>query len=132
ISFSHRLVELRQNKSAEEAFAFFSTGQEKRQMDKIRAVSSRVMNAEDARLLSNKEDNRTNITRFNIAFGFLLLKIAITIFSVFFLLRYYFRERTRAATTLKANKELLQTVIDNAPSLVFVKDLQGRYILPNE
>jgi PAS domain S-box-containing protein len=132
ISFTNRLVEIKKNKSTEEAYAFFSGGKGKELMDKIRTISSRIMSEEEAVLAAEKTENRKNIGKFSLAFGFLLLKIAITIFSVFFLLRYYFKERTRATVTLKENKELLQNVIDNAPSLVFVKDLQGRYILANE
>jgi PAS domain S-box-containing protein len=132
ISFTNRLVEIRQNKGADDAFAFFSTGKDKQLLDNIKNISVQIMRDEEANLVTQKRENQTNISHFNLAFGIFLLKIAITIFSVFFLLRFYFRERTRAAVTLKENKELLQTVINNAPSFVFVKDLQGRYILANE
>jgi PAS domain S-box-containing protein len=90
------------------------------------------MKDEEAYLLLQRQENKAHLSQFNWTFGIFLLKIAITIFSVFFLLRFYFRERTKAAISLKENKELLQTVINNAPSFVFVKDLQGRYILANE
>jgi PAS domain S-box-containing protein len=132
ISFSNRLIEVRKNKNADEAFAFFFTGNGKELMNRIRTISTRILKEEETALVLEKQENKKNIQTFGLAFGFLLLKIAITIVSVFFLLRYYFKERSRAAVTLKENKELLQTVIDNAPSLVFVKDLHGRYILANE
>jgi PAS domain S-box-containing protein len=132
ISFTTRLVEIRKNKSAEEAFTFFSTGKGKELLERIHSTSNEIMTVQEAELAKEKGESRKTIGTFNLAFAGLLLKIAVTIFSVFFLLRYYFRERTRAAVALKENKEMLQNVIDNAPSLVFVKDLQGRYILANE
>jgi PAS domain S-box-containing protein len=132
ISFANHIIEIRKNKSADEAFAFFSSAKGKELTDKINNIASLVMAEQNARLVAQKEENKKNIGSFNVAFSLLLLKIVITVLSVFLLLRYYFKERAHAAVTLKENKELLQTVIDNAPSMVFVKDLKGRYILANE
>ena len=44
---------------------------------------------------------------------------------------YLVRERERAETALRDSHELLQTIIDNSPAIVYVKDLEGRYLLVN-
>ena len=40
-------------------------------------------------------------------------------------------ERKRAEHNLNEAKQFLNTVIDNIPNLIFVKDIEGRYILAN-
>ncbi|MBN1579600.1 MAG: PAS domain S-box protein [Anaerolineae bacterium] len=40
-------------------------------------------------------------------------------------------EQQRAAAALANDRELLRTVIDNLPDLVYVKDMQGRHLLAN-
>ncbi len=40
-------------------------------------------------------------------------------------------ERKRAELACSRSEQLLQAVLDNSPSIIFVKDLQGRYMLVN-
>ena len=40
-------------------------------------------------------------------------------------------ERKRLAQSLEEERELLQTLIDSLPDLVFVKDRQSRFVLVN-
>ena len=40
-------------------------------------------------------------------------------------------ERKRAEQALRESQQLLQTIIDNALAVIYVKDLQGRYLLVN-
>lgn len=40
-------------------------------------------------------------------------------------------EKRRAETALRASQELLQSIIDNTPAVVYVKQLDGRYLLVN-
>ncbi|MBE9228805.1 PAS domain S-box protein [Phormidium sp. LEGE 05292] len=42
------------------------------------------------------------------------------------------QERQKAETALREQKQFLQDVIDINPNLIFVKDLQGRFILANQ
>lgn len=41
-------------------------------------------------------------------------------------------ERKRLEETMKTNERLMRTVIDNTPALVFVKDIESRFILGNK
>jgi two-component system, NarL family, sensor kinase len=132
ISLVTRLTEIRKDKGLNEALVFFATGSGKPEMEKIRSIVDRMISEEDKLLGAEKEINQANIRSFNFTFDMLLVAIAITVMSIFFLLRYYFKERTRAISVLHEHKELLQSIIDNSPSLVFVKDLSGRYKLANK
>jgi PAS domain S-box-containing protein len=132
ISLATRLIEIRRDKGQEEVLAFFATASGKKEMEQIRTIVDRMTADEDARLDTEKEINRANIHNFNITFDLMLVAIAATVMAAFFLLRYYFNQHTRAISQLHKNKELLQGIIDNSPSLVFVKDLAGRYKLANK
>jgi PAS domain S-box-containing protein len=131
ISLITRLTEIRKDKGLDEALAFFAASSGKTETERIRSIVDQLINEEDKLLEREKEINQANIRNFNITFDLLLVAIAITVLSIFFLLRYYFKERTRAIAVLHERKELLQSIIDNSPSLVFVKDLSGRYKLAN-
>jgi len=132
ISLITRLTEIRRDKGLNAALAFFAAGSGKAEMERIRAIVARMIAEEDNNLEAEKEVNQANIHSFNFAFDMMLVAIAMTVLAVFFLLRYYFKERTRAMHILHEHKELLQSIIDNSPSLVFVKDLSGRYKLANK
>src|SRR5579859_1459517 len=41
------------------------------------------------------------------------------------------RERRRAEETVRSSQQLLQAIIDNSTAVIYVKDLQGRYLLVN-
>lgn len=46
-------------------------------------------------------------------------------------LRQKIAERTRAEEALRASQELLQNVIDSSTAVIYVKDVEGRYMLVN-
>jgi PAS domain S-box-containing protein len=46
-------------------------------------------------------------------------------------LRQEIAERTRAEDALRASRELLQAIIDSSTAVIYVKDVQGRYMLAN-
>ena len=46
-------------------------------------------------------------------------------------LRQEIAERTRVEEALRASRELLQAIIDSSTALIYVKDVQGRYMLVN-
>ena len=41
------------------------------------------------------------------------------------------RERQRAEETMRSSQHLLQAIVDNSMAVIYVKDLQGRYLLVN-
>jgi PAS domain S-box-containing protein len=69
--------------------------------------------------------------QFGITFYLLVLKIAVTVISVIFLLLYYFRSRNKAEKVLKENQALFQNVLDHTSSVISIKDLSGRFMLIN-
>ncbi|HCF26618.1 MAG TPA: histidine kinase [Cyanobacteria bacterium UBA11049] len=47
-------------------------------------------------------------------------------------LRHEIVERQRVEKALRESEERLQAILDNSPALIYVKDIQGRYILVNQ
>ena len=41
-------------------------------------------------------------------------------------------ERQRAEAAIRESQQLLQAIIDNTPAVIYVKDMQGRYLLVNQ
>ncbi|MDI1321973.1 MAG: PAS domain S-box protein [Algoriphagus sp.] len=51
---------------------------------------------------------------------------------VYFIIRYQLRARQVAQTLLFENKQLLQSIIDNTSNPIFIKKLNGEYLLVNK
>ncbi len=131
ISHSTRAIEVRRDKGLSEAILFVSSGGGRELMDDIREVSSRMMEEEDLFLKTKGEQNRKNMKDFDLTFNLLLIKIAISIITVLVVLRYYFKRRRTSEHELTESKQQLQSIIDNTSSVIFIKDLEGRYIMIN-
>lgn len=43
-----------------------------------------------------------------------------------------FAQREKSEKTIRENERYLQSILDNTPSLIYVKDLDGRYLLANK
>ncbi|MBK5284821.1 MAG: CHASE3 domain-containing protein [Bacteroidia bacterium] len=125
-------IEIRMNDGLDKAIAYVSKGEGKGVMNKIRVLTNSIIADEEVKLITERAENQNHIWNFNTSFDLLILKIAISVLTVFFVLRYYFKIRRNAEEELKENKELLQRIIDNTTSVIFIKDLEGRYLLINE
>lgn len=131
ISVSTVSVEIRKAKGLDEAIAYVANGKSKAVMDDIRAISDTMLKEEDVKLKREREENRTYIKNFNLTFDLMLVKIALSVLTVFFVLRFYFKKRRKDENLLRDHQKLLQSVIDNTSSVIFIKDLSGRYLLIN-
>lgn len=131
IDISRNVIFARTSSGPEEAVKMIKTGEGKELMDQVRALTTFLLLTEDQKLKEEKAESRSSIRNFNWSFDGLVLKIAISILTVFFVLRFYFRMRRKAEEELKENKELLQRIIDNTTAVIFIKDLEGRYMLIN-
>lgn len=63
---------------------------------------------------------------------FLLTSILITVQFLFFLTIYFnHKKRVKAEAQLIEHKEILQSIIENTSSIIYIKDLEGRFTLVN-
>jgi PAS domain S-box-containing protein len=127
----NRAIDIRREEGLEKAIAFVSKGEGKNLMNKIMVMTNSIIADEDTKLAEERAVNKDHIFNFNTSFDLLVLKIGISIIIMFFILRYYFRVRRNAEEELKENKELLQRIVDNTTSVIFIKDIEGKYLLIN-
>lgn len=132
VALVHQGIDIRKNEGIEKAIAYVSKGEGKSTMNKIRVLTNSIIADEDTKLLDERAQNKDHIFNFNTSFDLLVLKISISILTVFFILRYYFKVRRKAEEQLTENKELLQRIVDNTTAVIFIKDLEGKYLLINE
>jgi two-component system, NarL family, sensor kinase len=131
ISVSTGIAEMRKTSGLNAAIQYMAASDSQELMDKIRSITDTMLKEEDARLKKEREENRAHINNFNLTFDLLLVKIAISILTVFFILRFYFKARRKSQHLLTESKQLLQSIIDNTSSVICIKDLSGRYLLTN-
>lgn len=62
---------------------------------------------------------------------FLVLLINMASFAMSRLLKTEVGERERTQERLQESRRLLQSILDNSPTIIFVKDLNGRFLLAN-
>ncbi len=132
ITITNRTIELRRQKGMADASALITKGEGLALMNEIRSITDDMIREEDTRLQKLKAESKESISGFAFAFYLLLLKIAITVGSVVFLLAFYFRNRRKAEKELSESKELFQNVLDHTSSPISIKDLSGRFILINK
>ncbi len=131
IDDSRNIIFARTSNGSADAMEMVKTGDGKVLMDQIRSLTTSMLLSEDLKLKEEKAESSSSIRNFNRSFDLLILKIAISVLTVFFVLRFYFRMRRTAEEQLKENKELLQRIIDNTTAVIFIKDLEGHYMLVN-
>ncbi len=131
IDFMERLIALRRHKGFRAAATLVETGQGKRLMDGVRSVLAE-MESEEQRL-SNERDlvlqasaNRVNLTLLVGTATSVLLLVGIV-----FVLDREIGERRRAEEERRASESRLQAILDNSPAAIYLKDLQGRFLLVN-
>ncbi|MGB8195352.1 MAG: PAS domain-containing protein, partial [Chitinophagaceae bacterium] len=72
-----------------------------------------------------------NNSAFNTQFIFLVTSLITIIFASFVTFYFSYRRRVKAEAMLTENKNLLQAIIDNTSSIVYLKDLAGKFLLVN-
>jgi PAS domain S-box-containing protein len=132
MDFSLSAVTGYDTKGFEEARNLIASGRGLDYMNDIRKIADQ-MKAEENRLLkirkeanvaSNQEFTRTYVSQ---------LVIIITILFIAFLFIYYgFRSRKKAQQQLLESQELLQSIIDNTSSIIYIKDTEGKFLLVNK
>ena len=90
------------------------------------------MRAREEQLLQERQDAAQASARFcqiMIVSGSTLACVVVII--AFLLVRRGLRLRARAEEELKGSQALMESILDNIPAMVFIKDLSGRYLFVN-
>lgn len=124
-------ISLRDKEGFQAAGNVLTTGNVKKLMDAIRELI-REMRAEESIILeksNNELQIRAVMTEYVIAFGCTVAFLFVVI-SGWFIKRSVSDQR-RIQEELFGSEEKLKAILDNATAVVYVKDLQGKYLLIN-
>lgn len=113
------------------AVDFVSLNGSKKIMDKIRAIVRNIQE-EEKQLLVNRQQQEATEQR---AFYATFLGLVVVIFSILILLYYIIitniKARESAEYEMRSSRNLLHAIINNTSSNIFIKDLEGKYVLVN-
>jgi len=106
-------------------------GKGKAVMDQIRRTIG-GMDAEESRLLTERVQASEATTRSSLAIitGSSVLAILVSLLAVI-IIRHDLKLRELAERELQETKALLESILDHTPAIVFVKDIEGRYLFVN-
>jgi PAS domain S-box-containing protein len=130
-AFMERTVALRRAKGLRGAADLVETGEGKRLMDDVRA-SVEEMEKEERRLMVQRDDEvkaRTRLMNLTLFAG-AVTSFAL-LFGIFSALDREIRKRTRAEEGRAASEARLQAILDHSPAAIYLKDLEGRFLLIN-
>ena len=103
----------------------------KRVMDQIRSGLAEILGAED-QLLAQRQDvaNANAQLSLSVILAGSVLACAIGLAAIV-RIRRDLKLRGQAEMTLQESRARIQSVLDNMPAIIFLKDLEGRYLFVN-
>jgi PAS domain S-box-containing protein len=131
IKLHTRMIELATYKGFDEARKSYNVEENLATNDELDRQIFKMAGIEDSKYQSVKLHAVQNESRYKIVFLISYVCAVLLLFIVLFIIRHYLIERKKAETLLQGNRQLLQSIIDNTSNPVFVKELNGQYILAN-
>jgi PAS domain S-box-containing protein len=132
IDFSELAIKKRKEAGFDEAKRLLAEGTGMRYMDSIRDLVIEIKAEENRLLTLRKELSFQHANAFNKAFIVQIIGIIAAILVSAILVFYNFTKRKKAERALAEKEKQLRSIIDNTSSLIFIKDLEGRFVLVNE
>jgi PAS domain S-box-containing protein len=131
LSFSNHSIEVRKQKGLEEASLLVETMVGENLMNTIRAKIEE-MRSEEKRLLEMRiRDNEEGVISFAISYILLMVFVIIALAAVLYIVQYNIKVRNKAERLLRENKKMLRSILDNTTSIIYIKDIHGKYVLVN-
>jgi len=124
-------IKLRQENGIQAAANAVATGEGKRLMDQIWHAIGEMSAVEEHLLAARQQEAQAaaNNSLVLILAGSVLA--GIVGLAALMIVRKDMRRRTRAECELEESRGVLQSMLDNIPAIVFIKDLEGRYVFVN-
>lgn len=128
INHATRTVELRRNEGLNEALNFVATSNSSNLNDSIKKLVAVIYQDKELYITNFNSINKNFIQKFKLSFYILLVGSMIIFLIAIFLMKYYFKDRKHANDELRKSKDFLEIIIENTSSIIFIKDVSGRYI----
>lgn len=128
VNHATRIIELRRNKGLNEALNFVAVSNTSNLNDSIKNVVAVIYQDKELYITNFNSINKNFIEKFNLSFYVLLVGSIIIFLIAIYLLKHYFNDREGANDELRKSKDFLEIIIENTSSIIFIKDVSGRYI----
>ncbi len=87
---------------------------------------------EENRVRKNNQTIQHSEQRLRLIYQVSFVVSLLLLITVFVIIHYHLRARKNSEFLLSTNKQLLQSIIDNTSSIIFVKHINGEYLLANK
>lgn len=132
IALAEQIIELRKTKGFGETASFIEDGASKLAMEAIRKSVAKLQK-EEMDLLAEREASHLHWLRlFNLAMFVSLLFMVIILVTSAYNISNNFLSRQKAERDLAESKNVLQSIIDNTTTLIFIKDENGKFLMVNK
>ena len=101
-------------------------------LDNFRIVLTNCQNDENSLLKIRMVDNERETNSFNATLVILILFILFVLVIAYSIIHQHFLIREKNEQAIKANWQMLQSILDNTNSVIYIKDLDGKYLLVNK
>ncbi len=131
IGFMERMTTLRRQKGLPAAAALVDTGRGQKLMDGIRALMTEMEDEEHGLLIERDRSVRTGTDRVNLTLLAGATISVVLLLGVFAALSREVHERRGAEAEWRSSEARLQAILDHSPAAIYLKDLEGRFLLVN-
>jgi len=126
------IIERRRQAGYDAALALFNAGEPEQVGTSLHALITQMLQAEDSLLAERRVDNDAEV-RQSILAAVMTSAIGIIVLTVAtWMIIQQLGGRQKAEAELAKRRAELQGILDNSPAGIFLKDLDGRYILLNQ
>jgi len=101
-------------------------------LDNFRIVLRNCQTEENELLNQRMLDNEQETNSFNSTLVMLVIFILITLVSSYWIIHRHLLIRENNERTIRGNWQMLQSILDNTNSIIYIKDLDGKYTLVNK
>lgn len=101
-------------------------------LDNFRVVLRNCQADENKLLTLRMIENERQTRSFNFTLIILVIFILIALFSSYWIIHRHLVIREHNERTIRGNWQMLQSILDNTNSIIYIKDLAGKYLLVNK
>jgi PAS domain S-box-containing protein len=132
INLRKSLISFKGSGYVEPIFTIMSIGAEKALMDSLRKVIMHIQTAEEKLLRDRREESANTIQGSVRTIAVIQVLVFLMLIFVFVIIYKNIKSRNLAEAALRKSERFAGSVINNAASIISVRDLNGRYILLNK
>lgn len=129
---TNQYIELRKYKDFEAARDFIKDEERIQLQNNIVKKINELKSNENTEFIKNINQKSSIERILEITFYILLFCLIILLFAVYFIIRHQVKAKKGSEQLLEENHQLMQSLLDNTNNIIFIKQLNGQYLLINK